>query len=494
MKLFRRRGNNGFLIAKAAALEALRTNVMLADADLTIVYMNPSVISLMREAEAELKRELPGFNVNSLIGSNIDVFHKNPMHQRKLLANMDKTHSATITLGTRVFDLVITPTHERGKRTGFVVEWSDARPRLLNVDYAGKMAAISRTQSIVEFTTDAVVIDANSQFLKMMGYTIEEIRGKSHYIFVDSDYAKSTEYREFWRLLREGHFQAAQFKRIGKGGKTVWIEGAYNPIVDSTGKVTKIVKFATDITSQSKLLTDLKTLIDQNFSEIDRAIQQSEAEGRSAAAAAIETLRRVQTVAEGTEQLASSINEISDTMARTQCVADQALQRAITVGESTNKLAVSTRQMNGIVDLIRSVAGQINLLALNATIEAARAGDAGKGFAVVASEVKNLANQSANATAQITKEIESIQATSKDVARETETIRDAIKEVREHVTSAASAVQEQNAVTGSISGDMQTASTTVSTTSQNISGIASAVFLVAQAVAKTKQAAHVLVR
>jgi PAS domain S-box-containing protein len=362
------------------------------------------------------------------------------------------------------------------------------------VDYAGKMAAISRTQSIVEFTTDAMIIDANEQFLKMTGYTIEEIRGKSHRIFVESDYANSTEYREFWRLLKAGHFQAAQFKRVGKGGKTIWIEGAYNPIVNSAGRVTKIVKFATDVTSQIKLLSDLKTLIDQNFSEIDRAIEQSEAEGRSATAAAIETLRRVQTVAEGTERLAGSSSKISDTMARTQSVADQALQRAITVGESTSKLAVSTRQMNGIVDLIRNVAGQINMLALNATIEAARAGDAGKGFAVVASEVKSLANQSANATAQITKEIESIQATSKEVARETETIRDAIKEVREHLTSAALAVQEQNAVTGSISGDMQTASDTVSTTSHSISGISSAVVLVARAVAKTKQAAHVLVR
>jgi methyl-accepting chemotaxis protein len=164
------------------------------------------------------------------------------------------------------------------------------------------------------------------------------------------------------------------------------------------------------------------------------------------------------------------------------------------VGESTSKLAAATREMNGIVDLISSVASQINLLALNATIEAARAGDAGKGFAVVASEVKNLANQSATATARISREIEGIQATSTEVARATETICDAIKDVREYVTTSAASVEEQNSVTANIAGDMQSAASTLQRTSQSIAGISSAMSQVSQTVAKTKDAAMVLVK
>jgi PAS domain S-box-containing protein len=494
MPLFKRLRHDRSLEAKGAALEALRTNVMIADEALTIRYMNPTLVTLMREAEQELKRELPGFSAASLIGSNIDIFHKNPSYQRKMLAAMEKTHAASITVGSRVFDLVITPIFEGGRRTGFVVEWADARARLQNVDYASKMHAISRTQSVIEFTTEGIILDANERFLKTMGYTLEEIRGKHHSMFVDPAERNTPEYAEFWRSLKAGQFQAGQFKRVGKSGRTVWIEGAYNPILDAQNRVTKIVKFASDVTAQVNLLGDLKRLIDQNFGEIDNALARSESEGGSAAEAAEETSRRVQTVATGTEQMAASISEISGNMIKTQAAANQAFDRAVAVGESTSKLAAATREMNGIVDLISSVASQINLLALNATIEAARAGDAGKGFAVVASEVKNLANQSATATARISREIEGIQATSTEVARATETICDAIKDVREYVTTSAASVEEQNSVTANIAGDMQSAASTLQRTSQSIAGISSAMSQVSQTVAKTKDAAMVLVK
>ena len=471
-----------------AALDALQGNVMLADTDLTITYLNPTLRILLEEAEAELKRELPRFDVARLIGSNIDVFHKNPSHQRVMLKVMEATHRATIRVGTRVFDLVITPLREGLERVGFVVEWSDARARLLNLDYAGKMAAISRTQAIVEFTPDGTIIDANEVFLALLGYRLEELRGKPHSIFVEPDYRASAAYKAFWTDLGHGRFQAGRFKRLGKGGEPVWIEGAYNPILDENGRVAKVVKFATNVTAQANLLAELY----RNFDDIDRAIQRSEAEGASALAAADATLSRVQTVATGTEQLAQSISQIAGTMAGTQAVADRASERAVEVDASTNKLATATREMSGIVDLIGNVAGQINLLALNATIEAARAGDAGRGFAVVAAEVKSLAKQSADATQRISREIEGIQATSEEVALAARNIRAAIEEVRGYVVTTAAAMEEQDAVTGGISSDMTSATQTLSTTTQNISGITAAVTEVALAINKTKEAAKIL--
>jgi len=491
---FLRTHTSGSATARTAALESLKTNVMIADPDLNIVYMNPSVIALMREAEPDLKKELPRFSVASLIGSNIDVFHKTPSHQRKMLAVMDKTHEATITVGKRVFDLVVTPLFDGGARSGYVVEWADARQRLLNVDYSQKMKAIDRTQAIIELTTDGIILDANEQFLKTLGYRLDEIKGKHHSIFVDQDYAKSTEYKEFWQHLARGEFQSGQFRRVGKGGKIVWIEGAYNPLLDANGKVIKIVKFANDVTAQMKLLSDLKALIDLNFGEIDKAISQSQTESGSANGAAQQTLQSVETVAGGTEQLAASIGEISRSMSASQSAVQQAFEQSVQVGDNATKLTDAAQAMNGIVDLIRDVAGQINLLALNATIEAARAGDAGKGFAVVASEVKNLANQSARATEQISQEIEAIQATSSEVADAIVNIRRSVGEVRDFVTAAASAVEEQNAVTASIAADMQNAASFVSSVSQSIGGISSAIAQVAGAVGKTKEAANVLVK
>ena len=105
--------------SKTAGLHALRANVMIADSQLNITYMNPAAVNLMRDAEDELKAELPRFSVANLIGSNIDIFHKNPGHQRKMLAALDKPHNATIRVGTRVFDLLVSPLFDKGQRIGF---------------------------------------------------------------------------------------------------------------------------------------------------------------------------------------------------------------------------------------------------------------------------------------------------------------------------------------------------------------------------------------
>ena len=482
------------LSAKVAALDALRTNVMVADNDLNIIYMNPSVTALMREAEEDLKKELPRFSVATLIGSNIDVFHKNPGHQRKMLAALSKPHNATIRVGQRVFDLLVTPLLDKGERIGFAVEWADAKERLLNLDYLAQFEAVNRSQAVIEFTVDGQIISANENFLKAMGYSLSEVQGKHHSMFVDAGHRAGREYADFWDQLRSGKYQAGQYKRYGKNGKEVWIEGAYNPIFDQNGKVTKVVKFATDITSQMNLLANLKTLIDQNFSEIDDAVERTTGEALSALAAADETSGNVQMVAASAEELAASISEISESMTKSRIATDSAFDRTVDAGGSTEKLNNAAQAMNGIVGLIQNIAGQINLLALNATIEAARAGEAGKGFAVVASEVKNLANQAAKATEQISREIDGVQSTSQEVVTALATIREAIGTVRDHVTGTASAVEEQSAVTRGMSANMQSASASVATVSLNIREISEAVSQAADAVVKTKEAAKVLVR
>lgn len=479
-------------LSRVAALDALRTNVMIADLDLTIRYMNPSVIALMKEAEADLKKELPRFSVDTLIGSNIDVFHKNPGYQRGMLAKMVKPHNATIRVGARVFDLLVTPIKGQDKLIGFVVEWSDAKERILNLDYASMVTAVGKYQAVVEFSTDGIVLSANDLFLKLMGYRRDEVVGRHHRIFVDQATHQHPDYLRFWQNLGRGEFQKARFKRLTKSGEAVWIEGAYNPILDEKGHVKRIVKFAIDVTKQTKMLADLKVLIDHNIGEIGSAITLSTAEARSASEAARQTTGNVNQVADSAEQLARSIGEISVTMAKSREATEHAATQIEAVGRNTEQLAQATQAMGGIVGLIRSIANQINMLALNATIESARAGDAGKGFAVVASEVKNLAVQASKATEQIASEILGIQATSQELVGALDLISTAVATLRDSATMTAAAVEEQTAVTRSMSDSMQSASGAVSTVSANIHEIAEAIVQAGVSVDKTKEAARVL--
>ena len=482
------------LAARVAALDALRANVMLADQDLTIVYMNPAVMTLMREAEADLGKELPGFSADALVGSSIDLFHRNASHQREMLDTLRVPHAATIRVGARMLDLLVTPLFEGEARIGFVVEWADARERLLNLDYAAQLQAISRCNAMIQFAPDGTILDANPSFLRTMGYTLEELRGRHHRIFLPPAERDSADYRHFWEKLNQGEHQAAQFRRLTRDGREIWIEGAYNPILDRHGKVAKVVKIANDITAQRQLTADLKRLIDRNFNEIDGAIGRTDASAGAAATAAEGTAADVQAAAGGIEQLAASIAEIAESMARSRQATEQASEQTSTLACTTDRLTQAAQAMGGIVGLIRTIASQINLLALNATIEAARAGEAGKGFAVVASEVKNLAVQAARATEQISTEIDGIQATSTDVAGALEAIRGAVGTVLESVTLTAAAVEEQNAVTRSMAETMRNATGTVATVSGSMADITAAVREAGAAVGRTREAAQALVR
>ncbi len=479
---------------KAQAVDLVRANIMIANANLVITYVNPSLQRFLAEAEADLRRELPRFSMASLIGSNIDIFHKNPTHQRTMLAGLTRAHEATIKVGARMFDLLVSPITTDGVRSGYVVEWANAQERLANLAYAAQSKAIGRNAAIVEFTPDGTLLEANEIFLSAMGYRLDEVKGRHHSMFVAPEQRDSGAYRGFWEKLSRGEFQTGRFRRLAKSGAEVWIEGSYNPVVDGNGKVTKVVKLASNVTDQVRLLADLKTLIDQNFAEIDMAVQQSSKDCTGATGAVAGSLSNMRTVLGGAREMASSVAEIAQTMTRSRTAVQAAGKEAELVAQQADRLINAAQAMNSVVELIRDIAGQINLLSLNATIEAARAGEAGKGFAVVASEVKGLANQSARATEQISAEIENIQRTSAEVASAVRGITGAIDSVSGHVNSTAVAMEQQSAVTREISSRMDVTSNAVTQVSANIDTISSAVGKVAAAVSKTRKAAEVLAR
>lgn len=358
-----------------------------------------------------------------------------------------------------------------------------------NADYQGQISAIKKALATIEFTTDGVILDANENFQGAVGYNLDEIKGKHHSMFVDPAYKDSSEYRAFWDALAKGTYQAAQYKRFGKGGKEIWIQASYNPIMDLSGKPFKVVKYATDITAQMQLIASVQKLISENVGAIDKAVQNATQQATSVAAASIQTATNVQAVASGAEELEASVREISVSMTKSKSAVDVASAQVGAAGQSTEKLTYSAQAMTGIIETIRNIAEQINLLALNATIESARAGEAGKGFAVVASEVKNLAKQAADATEQITQEISGVQTLAGEVAKALQTIQESVGSVQDYVTNTASAVEEQSAVAREMSSNMQSASSAVGCITQSVQEIENATRTAEQAVQQTKEAA-----
>ena len=207
--MFRRKAKSHDIALLAA--NAITAKVMVADENFNIVYMNEAVKTMLAEAEADLKKELPNFSVATLVGSNIDIFHKNPSHQRGMLSALRSLHRGTIKVGNWTFDLAATPlTDASGRRAGTVVEWADASMRLQNLDFAAQAAAASRAQAVIEFNVDGTIITANENFLNAMGYSLAEIQGKHHSMFVEPSYRDSSTYRDFWAKLNRGEYEAAE--------------------------------------------------------------------------------------------------------------------------------------------------------------------------------------------------------------------------------------------------------------------------------------------
>jgi methyl-accepting chemotaxis protein len=300
--------------------------------------------------------------------------------------------------------------------------------KLKTANFAGQIEAIGKSQAVIEFGMDGKVLVANQNFLDALGYTLSEIEGQHHRMFMPHEARDSEAYRAFWAALNRGEFQSGEYERVGKGGRQIWIQASYNPIRDLNGKPYKVVKYASDTTAQ---------VIARMRSEKVRSMMEQ--------------------VASGAEELNMSVREISDAMAKSKETAHTAVGRVEAADQQAQRLTEASESMSSIVQLIGAITGQINLLALNATIESARAGEAGRGFAVVASEVKNLASQAKQATDKIEQEIGNLNGISGDVVAALTSIKQAIQNVSEYVTSTAAAVAQQSAVTSEMSEGMQRA-------------------------------------
>ena len=300
--------------------------------------------------------------------------------------------------------------------------------KLRSAEFEAKVAAIDKAQAVIEFDLDGMVLTANRNFLAAMGYTLREIQGQHHSMFCTPLYRTGEEYRDFWLQLNEGRYMSGRFERVGKFDRPVWIQATYNPILDLNGKVSKVVKYAYDVTKE----VELEARIAAKSGDMSRSVS---------------TLVESITAIAANSGVAAELAHESTAEAQ---AGSQAIHKSIA---AIDAIQASSMRVAEIVRVISEIAGQTNLLAFNAAIEAARAGQHGIGFSVVAGEVRKLAERSSQAANEIAKVMdESTQhvshgaEVSKEASRKFERILDSVGRTGASVSAIAGAAESQRAL------------------------------------------------
>ena len=486
----------------ASALDALGTNVFYADAEFNLIYVNQKGIETLQSIEEEIEKAF-GFGVNTLIGRNIDDFHKNPAHQRKILSN-DRNFpiNTEIKLGSLILDLNVSNVQSNeGKTVGFVVNWEDISAKKQAEAEASRLANMVKLSPI-----NTMMADKEGNLLYMNDNSTKTLKDLEHLLPAKVEQLVGNKIDWF-------HKNPAHQKRIISDAANLphtaiiqlgeeKLDLLVSPIFDGDGDYIGPMVTWSVITQKEQLVEQLSEASQQLSTSAEELLAVSEtmsanaeettAQSSTASSASEEVSTGIQTVATNMEEMTASIREITKNTNEASTKSADAANLSSEANRIIDQLGESSLAIGNIIKVITSIAQQTNLLALNATIEAARAGEAGKGFAVVANEVKELAKQTATATEDISKKIEAIQNDSQVAVTSIGSVTDAIQQLNNIAGNIASAMEEQSATTNEVARVVTDSSAGVQQITENIQQVSQAAEQTGKATNNVRESAQKL--
>ncbi len=358
-----------------SGLDVVRSNVMIADDGYNILYMNTTLKEMLREAEAELRKVLPGFDGSKLIGASMDVFHKNPAYQRKMLEQLTGSVESHITVGSQKFHLIATPVvDQHGKRAGTVVEW---RNETVEKAIEGEIDGIVKSAVAGDFSK-RVPVEGKSGFMLNLATAMNGL--------CDNVARALDDLLKMLSALADGDLTqriSAEYQ-----GAFAQLKNDANAMAERIGStIAEIKQSAREVTNAAAEISTSTTDLSQRTEEQAASLEQTSASREEISA----TVKKNAENAQQVNQFAGETRQVAE-------------RGGAVVGDAVGAMArieESSRKISDIIGVIDEIARQTNLLALNAAVEAARAGEAGRGFAVVATEVRSLAQRSSQAAKDI---------------------------------------------------------------------------------------------
>ncbi|MCA8983960.1 MAG: hypothetical protein KDA76_09390 [Planctomycetaceae bacterium] len=465
-------------------IEAMPINVMMADRDLKITYLNKA----SEERLKSLEKYLP-IPVAKMVGQSIDIFHKNPNHQRTLLKDpRNLPHRAQIHVGPETLDLLVNAVHDaQGEYTGAMVTWDviteklkleNEMTRVMNMMDNIPINVMMANLDFELVYMNPASINTLKQVEHLLPMPVNKMVGQKIDVFHKAPEQQRKLLSDPRNLPYQAKIQLADQVLHLKVSAIFDRSGSYvGPMVtweNITDRIRLADEIERDIRNVVEVVTSSSNEMQASAQSMTQVSDQTSRQAQLVAAASEEATKNVQTVASSAEELSASIAEIARHVQDASRMTAKAVQEADRTNVTIKELGDSSEQIGQVIKVITSIAQQTNLLALNATIEAARAGEAGKGFAVVANEVKELARQTAKATEEISEKIGAIQSATGGAASAIASISESISRINEISTTIASAVEEQTAATDEIARNVAEAATGTAEVSMNISKVSSA--------------------